>query len=234
MCCKVGAITEEAIGSTKKQAKQQAAKKMLHRLHNSNALIIPKNQCETEINEDTTTCDDMSKEPVRDVFEELGLRIVNLNLVNVLPQKEVESKYLQLTSKKCSGAVLPKENLNFQNYHLFFKSFICNNICNGKEEELIKIYNHINKLKSSLSDIERYNAIEIVSLEEQILSYIKNNLQLNIEKKAIRCKNPLLKMVAFKISTPLPIIQFGANSNSMTAEVIALRNILDTVMIYLK
>ncbi|XP_035740379.1 RISC-loading complex subunit tarbp2-like [Vespa mandarinia] len=182
MSCKIGAITEEAIGTTKKQAKQLVAKKMLQRLHNSNALIIPKSQCESKMNDGSEMCDDnMSKEANTNAFEELGLRIVNLN-VNIL-QNDIETKYLELTSKKCS-AVLSNENLNFQNYHLFFKGFICDKVCD--------------------------------------------------EKKTISCKNPLLKMVAFKIHTPLPIIQFGANSNLMTAEIIALRNILDTVMIYLK
>ncbi|XP_046833809.1 RISC-loading complex subunit tarbp2-like [Vespa crabro] len=232
MSCKIGAITEEAVGTTKKQAKQLVAKKMLQRLHNSNALIIPKSQCESKMNDGSEMCDDnMSKEANINTFEELGLRIVNLN-VNIL-QNDIETKYLELTSKKCS-AVLSNENLNFQNYHLFFKGFICDKVCDGKEEELTFIYDNIKKFKSSLSNTEKYDTVEIISLEEQILEYITDKLKLNIEKKTISCKNPLLKMVAFKIHTPLPIIQFGANSNLMTAEIIALRNILDTVMIYLK
>ncbi|KAL2731393.1 carnitine O-acetyltransferase-like isoform X1 [Vespula squamosa] len=236
MSCNIGPLSEEAVGTTKKRAKRQVAKKMLQRLQNTNALIINKNRCESNTNETSEECDNMSTElNNKDIFEELGLRIINLNVVNIIPQKDIEAKYFELTSKNCSRTMVSsKEDINFQNYHLFFKTYIYDNICDGKEEELIIIYDNIKKFKSNLSDVEKHDTEKIMSLEQQILIYIKEKLKLKIEKKTISCKNPLLKMIAFKISTPLPIIQFGANSNLTTAGAIALSNILDTVMIYLK
>ncbi|XP_043487368.1 RISC-loading complex subunit tarbp2-like [Polistes fuscatus] len=223
MACKLGAIVEEATSTTKKQAKQLAAKQLLDRLRNSNALILA-GKCDEKAKDNSTQEED------DDILTKSGIRLLELNCN--MSENDIKNKYRELTNKNGFNRNPVSRTQDIKNYHYFIKHIICSNI--SKEEELDTIYHSIKRFKENLSKITTTNDNSIGQLSfDCILKYIKEVLKLDIEKKTIKCKDPLLKAVAYKIKAPIPVVQFGINKNLQIAEALALHNILDTIMIYL-
>ncbi|XP_043679199.1 RISC-loading complex subunit tarbp2-like [Vespula pensylvanica] len=231
MSCTVGSTTEEATGTTKKQVKQRVSKKILERLKNTNNPSVD-NKDECGSSNPFKDSDDLSEEG-KDVFDKLSLQLHNCELNETESQANKKEKFLDANVERYLEPQLRKDVTDFQTRHSFFKQYVYNTVCNCSEEKLIEIFNTVKSFKSSFMDIDKYDFIKVASLEQEILTYIEKKMKLSIEKKIIRCKNPLLKITAFKISTPLAIIQFGAHNNSLVAGAIALVNILDTIITYL-
>ncbi|XP_015186142.1 PREDICTED: uncharacterized protein LOC107071561 isoform X2 [Polistes dominula] len=230
MACKLGAIVEEATSTTKKQAKQLAAKQLLNRLGNSNALILvdrcDKKAKDKSVNENNDDNDD------DDILTKSGIRLLKLN--SYVPDNDIKEKYRELTNKNCINDKNVDKTQAIKNYHYYIKEIIRSNISgDNKDEQIDKVYHNIKRFKESLSNVINDNNIEQLPFDN-ILKYIKEVLKLNIEKKTMTCKDPLLKAIAYKITAPIPVIQFGINKNLEVAEAHALHNILDTIMIYLR
>ncbi|XP_014608305.1 PREDICTED: uncharacterized protein LOC106789021 isoform X2 [Polistes canadensis] len=223
IACKLGAIVEEATSTTKKHGKQLAAKQLLDRLGNSNALILARR-------DDENTDDKSIRKEDDDILTKTGIRLLKLNCN--ISENDIKDKYRELTNKNGINTTPMDKMQNITTYHHFIKHIILNNI--SKDEELDKIYHNIKRFKESLSKITTSNGNSIDQLPfDYILKYIKEILKLDIEKKNIKCKDPLLNAVAYKIKAPIPVIQFGINKNLEIAKALALHNILDTIMIYL-
>ncbi|KAI4479360.1 hypothetical protein M0804_011145 [Polistes exclamans] len=223
MACKLGAIVEEATSTTKKQSKQLAAKQLLDRLGNSNALILAGRG-------DENTDDKSIREEDDDILTKTGIRLLKFNCN--MSENDIKDKYRELTNKSGINRTPMDKMHNIKNYHHFIKHVILSNI--SKDEELDKIYHNIKRFKESLSKITTNNGNSTNQLPfDYILKYIKEILKLDVEIKNIKCKDPLLKAVAYKIKAPIPVIQFGINKNLEIAKALALHNILDTIMIYL-
>nr|XP_050868869.1 RISC-loading complex subunit tarbp2-like isoform X3 [Vespula vulgaris]XP_050868871.1 RISC-loading complex subunit tarbp2-like isoform X5 [Vespula vulgaris] len=232
MSCTVGSITEEATGTRKKQVKQRVAKKMLERLTNTNHPSVA-NKDESGSSNPFKHCDDLSGID-KDVLDDLSLQLHNSELNETESQASKKKKFLDANIKSNLGPILPKDVSELQNRHLFFKQYVYNTVCNDSEETLLEILNTVKGFKRSFMDIEEYDIVRVTSLEQEILIYIEEKMKLSMEKKIIHSKNPLLKITAFKISTPVAIIQFGAHNSSLVAGAIALVNILDTIIRYLE
>ncbi|KAL2747287.1 RISC-loading complex subunit tarbp2-like, partial [Vespula maculifrons] len=232
MSCTVGSITEEATGTRKKQVKQRVAEKVLERLTNTNdPSVANKDECGSS--NPFKDCDNLSGID-KDVLNVLSLKVDNCKLNETESQANQKKKFLDPNIKSYLGPALPKDVTELQNRHLLFKQYVYNTVCNGSEEKLIEIFNTVKGFKRSFMDIEKYDIVRVTSLEQEILIYIEEKMKLSMEKKIIHSRNPLLKITAFKISTPVAIFQFGAHNSSLVAGAIALVNILDTIIIYLE
>ncbi|KAF7387028.1 hypothetical protein HZH68_012705 [Vespula germanica] len=232
MSCTVGSITEEATGTKKKQVKQRVSKKILESLTNTNnPSVANKDECGSS--NPLKHCDNLSKIG-KDVLDELSSQLHNCELNETESQENEKEKFLDANIKSYLGPTLQNDVVELQNRRSLFKQYVYNTVCNGSEEKLIDIFNTVKSFKRSFMDIEKYDIVRVTSLEQEILIYMEEKIKLSIEKKIIRCNNPLLKITAFKISTPVPIIQFGAHNNSFVAGAIALVNIVDTIIIYLE
>ncbi|KAI4487848.1 hypothetical protein M0802_011736 [Mischocyttarus mexicanus] len=225
MSCKLGTVIEKATSNTKKQAKHLSAKLILDRLKNPDTLITPE-KCDMQ-----STDTSVKEGNDEDILTKLGIRLLKFN--NNSCHKDVEEKYRKLTNKSCIKTDPKNNTCNIINYHFFIKNTVCSNASINKEEELHIIYQTITNFKVVLSKIINDNGITKLPFDH-ILIYIKEKLKLDIEKKYIKCKDPLLNAIAYKISAPIPVVQFGTNKILQIADAIALNNILDTIMIYLK
>lgn len=204
----VGSAREKGTAQCKKTAKQEAAKKMLQRLHPINKVLEGNNEANSK---------QFNKEVLEETMRKLGIEISECVISKpTLPIREI-SKRAQGLYLKCTSKELKMTR----------QDYLLNDLHNSFEKAYSTKISY-NIRKKMLTARDRYtNNADII---REVVQDIERALEVKIEKVILPSLTKANYMISLRLLSRPIITQCGMGETKHKAEIQAMYNVIVTIL----